>query len=121
MGLEVRLSLSLSTIQVTVRISSAKFLEGTIDGDSTYLHLQNFGMELTEWEGNILQSPALVIQPTRLSDPLIKRARTPCVLGGYLVASGIEPRPSGLESDALTQIIHSSKSHKCCIVLRSGD
>ncbi|GFW15836.1 hypothetical protein TNCV_1545701 [Trichonephila clavipes] len=29
-------------------------------------------------------------------------ARTPCVLGGYLVTSGIEPRPSGLESDALT-------------------
>ncbi|GFU83129.1 hypothetical protein TNCV_4752961 [Trichonephila clavipes] len=25
----------------------------------------------TEREGNILQSPALVIQPTRLSDPLI--------------------------------------------------
>ncbi|GFW95511.1 hypothetical protein TNCV_1722121 [Trichonephila clavipes] len=54
-----------------------------------------------EREGNILQYPALVIQPTRLSDPLIQRARTPGVLGGYLVASGIEPRPSGLESDAL--------------------
>ncbi|GFU98506.1 hypothetical protein TNCV_3653371 [Trichonephila clavipes] len=40
--------------------------------------------------------------PTRLSDPLIKQARTPCVLGGYLVTSGIEHRPSGLQSDALT-------------------
>ncbi|GFX23249.1 uncharacterized protein TNCV_4560311 [Trichonephila clavipes] len=48
----------------------------------------------TEGEGNILQSPALVIQPTR--------ARTPCVLGGYLVASDIEPRPYGLQSNALT-------------------
>ncbi|GFX58816.1 hypothetical protein TNCV_805201 [Trichonephila clavipes] len=43
---EVRLSLALSTIQVTVRISSAKFPEGTIDEDTTYLHLHNFGMEL---------------------------------------------------------------------------
>ncbi|GFT03704.1 hypothetical protein TNCV_278651 [Trichonephila clavipes] len=45
-GLEVRLSLALSTIQATVRISSAKFPEGTIDGDTTYLHLYNLGMEL---------------------------------------------------------------------------
>ncbi|GFV85297.1 hypothetical protein TNCV_929271 [Trichonephila clavipes] len=45
-GLEVRLSLALATIQVTVRISSAKFPEGTIDGDTTYLHLHNSGMEL---------------------------------------------------------------------------
>ncbi|GFW80660.1 hypothetical protein TNCV_3235121 [Trichonephila clavipes] len=55
-----------------------------------------------EGEGNVLQFPALVTQPTRLSDPLISRARTSCVLGGYLRASGIEPRPSGQESDALT-------------------
>ncbi|GFU96843.1 hypothetical protein TNCV_5093171, partial [Trichonephila clavipes] len=40
--------------------------------------------------------------PTRLSDPLILQARTPCVLGWYLVASGIKPRLSGVESDALT-------------------
>ncbi|GFV44457.1 hypothetical protein TNCV_4737111 [Trichonephila clavipes] len=53
MGLEVRLSLALGTIQVTVRFSSAKFPEETIDGDTTYLH--NFCME-TEGEGNILQS-----------------------------------------------------------------
>ncbi|GFV04428.1 hypothetical protein TNCV_920481 [Trichonephila clavipes] len=45
-GLEVRLSLVLSTIQVTVRFSSVKFPEGTIDGDTTYLHLHNFYMEL---------------------------------------------------------------------------
>ncbi|GFV43442.1 hypothetical protein TNCV_5071 [Trichonephila clavipes] len=43
---EVRMSLALSTIQVTVRISSVKFLEGSIDGDTTYLHLHSFGMEL---------------------------------------------------------------------------
>ncbi|GFX39411.1 hypothetical protein TNCV_2667731 [Trichonephila clavipes] len=55
-----------------------------------------------EEDGNILQSPAIVIQPTKLSDPLVKQARTPCVLGWYLVASGIEPRPSDPESDALT-------------------
>ncbi|GFT28708.1 dynein heavy chain 2, axonemal [Trichonephila clavipes] len=44
-GLEVRLSLALSTLQVTVRISSAKFPEVTIDGDTTYF-LHNLGMEL---------------------------------------------------------------------------
>ncbi|GFT60952.1 hypothetical protein TNCV_4092391 [Trichonephila clavipes] len=45
-GLEVRMSLALSTIQVTVRISSAKFHKVTIDGDTTYLYLHNFCMEL---------------------------------------------------------------------------
>ncbi|GFT52096.1 hypothetical protein TNCV_4504741 [Trichonephila clavipes] len=47
-GLEVRLSLTLalSAIRVTVGISSVKFPEGTIDGDTTYLHLHNLGMEL---------------------------------------------------------------------------
>ncbi|GFU66174.1 hypothetical protein TNCV_2858471 [Trichonephila clavipes] len=47
-GLEVRLLLvlALNTIQVTVRISSAKFPEGTIDGDTTYLPFHNLGMEL---------------------------------------------------------------------------
>ncbi|GFW96700.1 transposable element Tcb1 transposase [Trichonephila clavipes] len=47
-GLEVRLSLALalSTIQVSVRFSSAKFPEETIDGDTTYLNLRNVGMEL---------------------------------------------------------------------------
>ncbi|GFX66424.1 hypothetical protein TNCV_343981 [Trichonephila clavipes] len=45
-GLEVRLSLALSTIQVSVRISLAKFPEGTIDGDITYLQLHNLDMEL---------------------------------------------------------------------------
>ncbi|GFU65660.1 hypothetical protein TNCV_635831 [Trichonephila clavipes] len=48
--LGVRLSLALATIQVTVRISSVKFPEGTIDGDTTYLHLHNLGMELKERE-----------------------------------------------------------------------
>ncbi|GFV64738.1 hypothetical protein TNCV_3275091 [Trichonephila clavipes] len=37
MGLEERLSLTLRTMQVTVRFSSAKFPEGTIDGDTTSL------------------------------------------------------------------------------------
>ncbi|GFU81738.1 hypothetical protein TNCV_3086501 [Trichonephila clavipes] len=42
-------------------------------------------------------------EPKQLDHPGdYRRARTPCVLGGYLVASGIEPKPSGLESDALT-------------------
>ncbi|GFW17772.1 hypothetical protein TNCV_1133721 [Trichonephila clavipes] len=47
-GQEVRLSLALalSTIQVIARIISAKFPEGTINSDTTYLHLHNFGMEL---------------------------------------------------------------------------
>ncbi|GFU91621.1 hypothetical protein TNCV_2543831 [Trichonephila clavipes] len=55
MGLEARLSLALSTIQVTVRFSSAKFPEGAIDGGTTYHHLHNICME-TEGEGNTLQS-----------------------------------------------------------------
>ncbi|GFV31269.1 hypothetical protein TNCV_1640211 [Trichonephila clavipes] len=37
---------ALSTIQVAVRISSAKFPEGVINGDITYLHLHNFAMGL---------------------------------------------------------------------------
>ncbi|GFY29199.1 hypothetical protein TNCV_4723271 [Trichonephila clavipes] len=55
-GLEVRLSLALalSTIQVTVRFSSEKFPKGryifTMDGDTTYHHLHNFGMELKRME-----------------------------------------------------------------------
>ncbi|GFU89722.1 hypothetical protein TNCV_2463901 [Trichonephila clavipes] len=54
-GLEVRLSLALSTIQVTERISSAKFPEGTTDGDTTYLYLHNLDMELKGKE--IFSSP----------------------------------------------------------------
>ncbi|GFT18953.1 transposable element Tcb1 transposase [Trichonephila clavipes] len=99
-GLEVRLSLALSTLQMTVRFSSAKIPEGTIDGDTTYLYLQNFCMELKGRE--IFSSPCARDSARKTSDPLIYRARTPCALGGYLVASDIEPRPSGLESDALT-------------------
>ncbi|GFW01961.1 lipase domain-containing protein [Trichonephila clavipes] len=36
----------------------------------------------------------LLRPPTRHSDPLIERARTLCLLGGYLIASDNEPRPS---------------------------
>ncbi|GFW86136.1 hypothetical protein TNCV_1969441 [Trichonephila clavipes] len=53
--LEVRLSLALSTIQVTIRFSTAKFPEETIDGDTTCLHLHIFCMELKERE--IISSP----------------------------------------------------------------
>ncbi|GFX14951.1 hypothetical protein TNCV_4897191 [Trichonephila clavipes] len=51
-GLDVRLSLALalSTLQVTVRFSSGKFLKGrqniTIDGATIHIHLHNLGMEL---------------------------------------------------------------------------
>ncbi|GFW35476.1 hypothetical protein TNCV_3071041 [Trichonephila clavipes] len=47
--------------------------------------------------GKGLESPALVIQRTRVSDPMYSVCTR-----GYLVTLGIEPRPSGLESDALT-------------------
>ncbi|GFX41161.1 hypothetical protein TNCV_2218591 [Trichonephila clavipes] len=40
---------------MTVRFSSAKFPEGTKDGDTTYLHLHNFCMELKGRE--IFSSP----------------------------------------------------------------
>ncbi|GFV09521.1 hypothetical protein TNCV_3159181 [Trichonephila clavipes] len=56
-------ALVLSTIQVPVRISSAKFPEGMIDGGTTYLHLPNLGMELKGRE--------IFSSPTRLSDSLI--------------------------------------------------
>ncbi|GFS92823.1 hypothetical protein TNCV_1162131 [Trichonephila clavipes] len=46
--------LALSIKQVKVRISSAKFPEGTIDGGTTYLHLPNLGMEL---KGREIYSP----------------------------------------------------------------
>ncbi|GFT20108.1 hypothetical protein TNCV_4994711 [Trichonephila clavipes] len=39
-----------------------------------------------EGEGNIQQSPALVIQPTRLSDPLILRTRTVVTLNLFVVS-----------------------------------
>ncbi|GFV69270.1 transposable element Tcb2 transposase [Trichonephila clavipes] len=68
--LEVRLSLALSTIQVTVGFSSAKFHEETIDGDTTYLRLHNFRME-TEVERNILPSPCARYSTHRTTDPLI--------------------------------------------------
>ncbi|GFW57760.1 hypothetical protein TNCV_2926791 [Trichonephila clavipes] len=56
-GLEVHLSLALdlNPIQVTVRISSTKFPEGMIDGDTTYPEIHNFGMELKGRE--IFSSP----------------------------------------------------------------
>ncbi|GFS66132.1 hypothetical protein TNCV_2511081 [Trichonephila clavipes] len=66
---EVRLSLSLSTIQVTVRFSSAKFPEGTIDGNTTYLHLHNFCMELKGRE--IFFSPCARDSAHKTSDSLI--------------------------------------------------
>ncbi|GFU42490.1 hypothetical protein TNCV_4556141 [Trichonephila clavipes] len=68
-GLEVRLSLALSTIQVTVRFSSAKFPEGPIDDDTTYLHLHNFCMEL-KWR-EIFSSPCTRDSAHKTSDPLI--------------------------------------------------
>ncbi|GFT55421.1 hypothetical protein TNCV_3189281 [Trichonephila clavipes] len=51
-GLEVRLSLTLalSAMQVTVRFSSANFPKWTIDGETTYPHLHNLGMELNARE-----------------------------------------------------------------------
>ncbi|GFT87611.1 hypothetical protein TNCV_3866451 [Trichonephila clavipes] len=51
-GLEVRLllTLALSAMQVTVRFSSANFPKWTIDGETTYPHLHNLGMELNARE-----------------------------------------------------------------------
>ncbi|GFU40168.1 hypothetical protein TNCV_2052551 [Trichonephila clavipes] len=68
-GLEVPLSLALSTIQVTVRFSSVKFPEGTIDGDTTYLHLHNFCMELKGRE--IFSNPCARDSALKTLDPLI--------------------------------------------------
>ncbi|GFX89012.1 hypothetical protein TNCV_2853121 [Trichonephila clavipes] len=67
--LEVRLSLALSTIQVTVRFSSAKFPEGTIDGDTTYFHLHNFCMGLEGRE--IFSSSCARDSAHKISDPLV--------------------------------------------------
>ncbi|GFX98418.1 hypothetical protein TNCV_4001871 [Trichonephila clavipes] len=68
-GQELRLSLALSTIQVTVRFSSAKFPEGTIDGNTTYLHLNNFCIELKGRE--IFSSTCARDLAHKTSDPLI--------------------------------------------------
>ncbi|GFX95320.1 hypothetical protein TNCV_849101 [Trichonephila clavipes] len=52
-------------------------------------------------EVNILRSPAPAVSagdhPQEFQTHFFYRARTPCVFGGYLVASGIEPMPSGLD------------------------
>ncbi|GFU90698.1 hypothetical protein TNCV_3089841 [Trichonephila clavipes] len=74
-GLEVRLSLALNIRQVTARISSAKFSE---ESDRWRHHRSpppQFSQG-TEMEGNILQSSASVIQPTRLQAHSDFRART---------------------------------------------
>ncbi|GFX05356.1 hypothetical protein TNCV_1645561 [Trichonephila clavipes] len=69
MGQGVRLSLALSTIQVTVRFSSAKFSEGTIDGDTNYPHLHNYCMESEG--GEIFSSPCIRDSAHKTTDPLI--------------------------------------------------
>ncbi|GFY27633.1 hypothetical protein TNCV_910841 [Trichonephila clavipes] len=110
MRLEVRLSLTLRTIQVTVRFSSAKFPEGTIDGDTTYLHLHTFAMEL---KGGIYapvpctrDSAHRTFRPTDLTST--SSVCTQRVFGG----AGVEPRSSGLESDALTTRLPTALIHK---------
>ncbi|GFW75645.1 hypothetical protein TNCV_4428281 [Trichonephila clavipes] len=67
--LEVRLSLALSTIQVTVRFSSARFPKGTIDGDTAYLHLHNFCIDLKGRE--IFSRRCARASAHKTSDPLI--------------------------------------------------
>ncbi|GFX33546.1 hypothetical protein TNCV_1932131 [Trichonephila clavipes] len=60
-------------MQVTVRITSTKFPAGTVDGDTTYLHLNDFGMD---WRGG-KPSPVLCTHdsthmtygPTDLTSP----------------------------------------------------
>ncbi|GFY14605.1 hypothetical protein TNCV_4828081 [Trichonephila clavipes] len=98
-GLDAHMSmaLTLSTIQVTVRFSSVKFPKWTIDGGTTDLHLHNLGIELKGRE----YSPVPCIRdfsPQNLRTPRFNEH----VLRVYLVALGIESRPSGLQSDALT-------------------
>ncbi|GFT88890.1 hypothetical protein TNCV_906951 [Trichonephila clavipes] len=61
-----------------------------------------YGLEGMEIFSNTLHQLFLLRLPAGLSNPLILRSCIPCALEGYLVGSGIEPRPSGLESDVLT-------------------
>ncbi|GFT76590.1 uncharacterized protein TNCV_3678271 [Trichonephila clavipes] len=66
----------------------------------------------TGGEVNILQHHTRVVSAAtahKTFGPADFPSTTPCVLGGYLVASGIEPRPSGLESDALTTRLHAAQ------------
>ncbi|GFV64707.1 hypothetical protein TNCV_1636601 [Trichonephila clavipes] len=83
-GLEVRLSLALAIIQVTERNSSAKSPEGTIDGDTTYLHLHNFAMGLEGKEYSLVlctrHSAHKTFGPTDLTSTL--SACTQSVFGG---------------------------------------
>ncbi|GFV94706.1 uncharacterized protein TNCV_3864291 [Trichonephila clavipes] len=69
LDVSLSLALALSTMQETVRFSSEKIPKGRQMAIPPIPPAQfRYG---TEGEGNTLQSPALVIQPTRLSDPLI--------------------------------------------------
>ncbi|GFU22412.1 hypothetical protein TNCV_1934441 [Trichonephila clavipes] len=70
MGLEVRLSLALSTIQVTVRFSSAKFPERTIHGDTTSISTSR----ISAWKlkgRKIFSSPCARDKAHKTTDPLI--------------------------------------------------
>ncbi|GFT50618.1 hypothetical protein TNCV_552031 [Trichonephila clavipes] len=90
------LALALSTIQVTSRISSENFLEGTIDGATTYLHLQNLGMELKAGKSSPLYS---LFSPQDFGLTDLTSTYSVCT---RRVFGGIERRPSVLETDALT-------------------
>ncbi|GFU37773.1 hypothetical protein TNCV_1466361 [Trichonephila clavipes] len=65
MGKRYACRFALSTIQVTVRFSSAKFPEGTIDGDTTSISTIS-AFKLKGRENSPV--PALVIKPTRLRE-----------------------------------------------------
>ncbi|GFY02326.1 hypothetical protein TNCV_3502081 [Trichonephila clavipes] len=106
-GLEVRLSLALSTIQVTIRISSAKLPEGTIDGDTTDLHLHNLGMEL---KGRKILSSSCTRDSAHKTSGLTDLTSTYSVCTRR-VFGGFEPRPSGLESDALTTRLPTARKY----------
>ncbi|GFW11550.1 hypothetical protein TNCV_3810691 [Trichonephila clavipes] len=80
MGQEVRLSLGLSTMQVTVRFSSAKFPEGKIDGETPTLSPPPQFLQGILKGKEIFSSPCARDSAHRTTDPLIYRARAPCVL-----------------------------------------
>ncbi|GFX60484.1 hypothetical protein TNCV_1182031 [Trichonephila clavipes] len=70
MGQEVRLSLALSTLQVKVRLSSAKFPEETIDGDTNSIFNSTISAWKLKWR-EIFSSPCASDSPHKTTDPLI--------------------------------------------------
>ncbi|GFY03747.1 hypothetical protein TNCV_4550841 [Trichonephila clavipes] len=83
-----------------VRTSSVKFPEGAIDGDTTFLLLNNLCIELNGRE-IFFSTLHSLFSPQDLTSTYSVFTRRVCIEYAS-TASSMEPSPSGLKSDALT-------------------